>query len=787
MSHATDIRQVSAEGPDPRRWLALPVIALAQLMVVLDATIVNIALPSAQHDLHITDANRQWVVTAYTLAFGGLLLLGGRIADYAGRKRTFLIGLIGFAAASAVGGAATDTAMLLSARAAQGAFGALLTPSALSLLAVMFTDPGERGKAFGVYGAIAGGGSAVGLVLGGVLTEYLNWRWCLYVNAPIAVIAAIGALLVLHNTKATGRARYDIPGVILATGGLVALVYGFTKAQTDGWRAHVTLGLIAAGVLLLLIFVVVEMRIKNPLLPLRIVASRHRGGAYLSVLLAVVGMFALFFFLNFYLQNIRHYSAVRTGLAFLPITGGVLFSSAICSKLLSHVQPRFLMGPGLLIAAGGMVLLTRLGVTTAYVSHVLPSLILVGVGLGGVMVPAISTATLGVRPQDTGVASAAVNTAQQIGGSLGTALLNTIAANATTHYLTTHPRTPLSVPNGAVHGYNIASAWGAGIMAAAGILALILVNAPRLRDSGSPVAEPLPQSPSVPDVPALNGSSATRAPMPSGGPALPQPNTAVAVAERPAPPRELAHVVAGTVAHGAGPVSDATLTLIDAAGRQIGRGSADPAGAYELTVPDRGHYVLIAHAPGYQPKAAALEVQNGRVTADIRLAGAAELVGLVSTPAGKSISGAAVTLTNAVGEVVAARRTDTDGSYEIADLQAGGYTLVVVAGTHTPAAIPVELSSSGKTRQDIQLACGAVLRGNIRAGAERRAVPGARVTLTDARGGVVASSDTDESGKYEFGEIPAGDYTLTASGYPPVTGPISIDGATEHDITLSYR
>jgi hypothetical protein len=419
------------------------------------------------------------------------------------------------------------------------------------------------------------------------------------------------------------------------------------------------------------------------------------------------------------------------------------------------------MGPGLLIAAGGMVLLTRLGVTTPYVSHVLPTLILVGIGLGGVMVPAISTATLGVRPQDTGVASATVNTAQQVGGSLGTALLNTIAANATTHYLTTHPQ---NIPAGAVHGYNVASAWGAGIMAAAGILALLLVNAPRLRATA-----PIPDK--TPDAPVL----------PEPAPPLPK------MVERPAPPPELTHVIAGTVAHGAGPVTDATLTLIDAAGRQIGRGSADPSGTYELPVPNRGHYVLIAHAPGYEPKAAALEVINGRVNADIRLAGAAGLVGAVSTPSGKPISGAAVTLTNAVGEVVAARRTGSDGSYEIADLQADGYTLVVVAGTHSPAAVPIELGRSGRTRQDIQLACGAVLRGNVRAGAAGQGLSGARVTLTDARGSVVASAETNASGKYEFGEIPAGDYTLTASGYPPVTGPISVDGETEHDIVLSHR
>jgi MFS family permease len=290
----------AAAPSDPKRWIALGVIAVSQLMVVLDASIVNIALPDAQKSLGISDVNRQWVITAYTLAFGGLLLLGGRIADYVGRKRIFIIGLIGFAAASALGGVAQDQAMLFGARALQGAFAAVLAPAALSLVTVTFTETRERARAFAVYGAISGGGAAIGLIVGGILTQYASWRWCLLVNVPIAAAAAAAALVYVRESKAHGDTKYDIPGAVLVTGGLVSLVYGFTEAAKTGvgWGAASTLGYLILAVVLLVGFVVVEARSANPLLPLRVVLDRNRGGSYLASLLVGAGLFAMFLFLT---------------------------------------------------------------------------------------------------------------------------------------------------------------------------------------------------------------------------------------------------------------------------------------------------------------------------------------------------------------------------------------------------------------------------------------------------------------------------------------------------------
>src|SRR4051794_38296482 len=286
----------------------LAVLGLAQLMVILDATIVNIALPSAQQDLGFSDADRQWVVTAYSLAFGGLLLLGGRLADMFGRRRMLLVGLAGFAAASALGGAATGFGTLVAARAVQGGFGAVLAPSALSLLTITFTDPKERGKAFGIFGAIAGAGAAIGLLLGGLLTEYLSWRWCLYVNVPIAVAAGIGALVFIQRVEPTKGVRLDIPGAVLAVLGLSGLVYGFARAATDGWGDPITVTVLVVAVLLLIGFVLLQRRLEHPLLPLRVVLDRRRGGAYLAMMLSAIGMFAIFLFLTYYLQQILGFS-----------------------------------------------------------------------------------------------------------------------------------------------------------------------------------------------------------------------------------------------------------------------------------------------------------------------------------------------------------------------------------------------------------------------------------------------------------------------------------------------
>jgi EmrB/QacA subfamily drug resistance transporter len=476
---ANGVRQ-TAQAPDSRRWLALAVIALAQLMVVLDATVVNVALPSAQHALHITDADRQWIVTAYTLTFGGLLLLGGRIADYFGRKRTFLIGLIGFAAASALGGAASNAAMLFSARALQGAFGALLAPAALSLITVTFTETKERARAFGVFGAISGGGAAIGMISGGLLTEYATWRWCLLVNIPIALIAFAAAVPLVRESRAHGNTRYDLPGAVLATGGLAALVYGFTKAasEQDHWTAAPTIAWLAVAVLLLAGFVVWESRTANPLLPLRVVLDRNRGVSYLVSIMIGAGLLGMFLFMTYYLQLTLHYSALKTGLAYLPFSGGIIVAAGLAAQLLPRVGPRVLMTTGGVLATGAMVWLTQLDLNSSYVTHILPSFIAMSLGMGLMFVPLSSTALSGVGNHDAGVASAMVNTTQQVGGSLGTALLNTIFTTTLASYVASHGSSPIGQAHGAIRGYNVAFTVSAVLLAASALLTVLFIRKP---------------------------------------------------------------------------------------------------------------------------------------------------------------------------------------------------------------------------------------------------------------------------------------------------------------------
>ena len=463
-----------------RRWLILFVIAIAQLMVVLDATVVNIALPSAQEALAFTNDQRQWVITAYALAFGSLLLLGGRIGDLFGRKRAFVIGLVGFAGASALGGFAQSFEVLVAARALQGVFGALLAPAALSLLTTTFTDPDERNKAFGIFGAVAVGGAAIGLILGGVLTEYLNWRWCLFVNLAFAVPAAIAASGMLHNVVPERRARIDVPGTLTATSGLFAIVYGLANAATHSWTDGVTIGMLVAGAILLVAFVVIQRRSAAPLLPLRVVLDRDRGGSFLAMLLSGAGMFAVFLFLTYYLQLTLEFSPIESGLAFLPMTLAIVISAVSGStKLLPKIGPRPMIGGGMMIAAFGLLLLTGIGVDTAYTTHVLPGIMVIGAGLGLVFSAAMATSTFGVQPSDAGVASAMVNTMQQIGGSIGTALLSTLAASAVTSQLASVAGRPdpAALAHAAVHGYTTAFWWAAGIYAVGALVCGALLTA----------------------------------------------------------------------------------------------------------------------------------------------------------------------------------------------------------------------------------------------------------------------------------------------------------------------
>jgi EmrB/QacA subfamily drug resistance transporter len=461
--------------PDPQRWAILAVVVVAQLMVVLDASIVTIALPSAQHALHISVANRQWVITAYTLAFGGFLLLGGRIADYGGRKRMFAVGLIGFASASALGGLAVNQAMLFGARALQGAFAALMAPAALSILNITFQDnPGERAKAFGAYGAVSGAGGAIGVLAGGLLTEYASWRWCLLVNVPLALITALAATRVVHESRATGTTRYDLPGAFLSTLGLVSLVYGFTKASSDGWASTPTLVFLSIAVVLLTAFVVLESRTSHPLLPLRVILERNRGGSFLASFLMGAGLFAMFVFLSYYLQTVLHYSALKAGVAFLPFAGGLILAATASASIVPRIGPRIPMASGILVGAAGLGWLSQIGVHSSFWVSVLGPLLLMSVGLG-LAFPALSnTALTNVQVEDSGVASAMVNTTQQIGGSLGTALLNTVAATATAGFIRANGRS--SVSAGLVHGYAVAFAVGAGLLVVAAIVAFVLVQ-----------------------------------------------------------------------------------------------------------------------------------------------------------------------------------------------------------------------------------------------------------------------------------------------------------------------
>jgi EmrB/QacA subfamily drug resistance transporter len=486
---------LSDDEPYPRRWLALAVIAVTVLMIILDATIVNIALPSVSKDLTISAATQQWIVTAYTLTFGGFLLLGGRIADFWGRKRTYLVGAAGFALASAVGGLAVNEQMLFIARAAQGAFGALLGPASLALLTVLFTDAKERAKAFAVYGAIAGGGSAVGLLLGGVLTEYADWRWCFWVNIPVAIVAIAAAIPFVPESRAPGETSYDVPGAVLVTVGLTSLVYGFTRvaqaaqqnaakgSTATGWSEPWALFFIGAGILLVAAFVVVELRVRNPLLPMRLVLDRNRGGAYLTSTLVGAGLIGAFFFLSLYFQQVLAYTPIEAGLASLPSTLGVLIAAGAASGLVPKLGPRPLMVSGGVLAAGGLFILSFLTVDSSFWSFAFPGELLLGLGLGFTFVPLANLALVGVGTHDAGAASAVLQAVQQVGASIGTALLATLSVAAITASITAaakageNPKDPAVGLQAQVDGYTTAFTWAAGLLLVAAIVSLLLVKA----------------------------------------------------------------------------------------------------------------------------------------------------------------------------------------------------------------------------------------------------------------------------------------------------------------------
>ncbi len=653
---------VPAAAPDTsRRWLGLGVIALSQLMIVVDATIINVALPAMTGSLRISPENRQWVITVYTLTFGGLLLIGGRVADYLGLRKAFVIGLIGFGIASGFGGAAQNLPLLLSARAAQGLFGALLAPAALALLANTFSDARERAKAFAIFGAVAGGGSAVGLVLGGVLTEYASWRWTMYINIPIAAITVAGAYLLLDEHRGEHPGRLDLLGTVLATAGLVSLVYSFSEAERHGWGQPRTLGLLGLGIVLLALFIVSQRMVSNPVLPLRVLADRTRGGANVAVGLASVAMFGVFFVLTFFMQGVLGYSPVKTGVGFLAITGGIIVSSGVVSAIGHKVPPRLILGAGLLGAALGAVLLSHLSMTSTYTANLLPALILIGLSLGCVFVPSFNAATIGLAPRDASVASAIINTSQQVGGSLGVALLSTVGANQAKDWIAHHGADPMNLLQAQVVGSTAAARWAAVILLLAAVLVAVLVNIrkldlsmtgetalPLVAEEGAAeaalmpfaIAEAVAANHAVPpsvtatvsekltDVPtaprrssdgdsagwAASGAPGANPIIGSGADRAHPPVLAGARVEPTAAAPRAMVVPSSTASVGASfdaqavvrdasgaPVAGAVWTVLDTAGRQLGHGRSDASGVFGFAAADQTDVVLVVRHPGAPP------------------------------------------------------------------------------------------------------------------------------------------------------------------------------------------
>ena len=425
------------------KGLALAVISIAQLMVVLDATVVNVALTSIRaDDLGFTNTSLRWVITAYSLAFGGLLLFGGRTGDLFGRRRMFLFGVGLFGFSSLLGGLAQSGAWLIAARALQGVGGAIAAPTALALIATTFDEGDERNRAFGVYAAMAASGGALGLLLGGILTDLVSWRWTLFINAPIALFVLLVGPRVLGESQGAGT-RLDIPGVITATGGMTALVYGFSRAADSGWGDSLTLTALAVAAILLTVFVLVERRVTAPLLPLRMLANRNRSGAYLAMLLLACAMFTTFFFASQYQQEVHGWSPMRTGIGFLPMPATIMFMSlVVVRRLIPRIGTRPFLTVGPLFAVASMLVMSTLDVDSSYL-HFLAGLLLLGFGMGCVFVPLTVTAVTGVHHHESGLASALLNTGQQVGGAIGLSVLGTIAAHVgrdRAHELAQHGR-----------------------------------------------------------------------------------------------------------------------------------------------------------------------------------------------------------------------------------------------------------------------------------------------------------------------------------------------------------
>jgi EmrB/QacA subfamily drug resistance transporter len=471
------MRPETAPAPDPRRWLILALVVVAQFMVVLDVAIVNVALPSIQDDLHFSQDSLQWVITSYSILFGGVLLLGGRLADLLGRRRLFMAGLVLFTVFSLLDGLAWNETSLIVFRAAQGLGAALLSPAALSILTTTFEEGRERNLALGIWGAASGSGGAAGVLLGGALTSWFSWSWIFYLNVPIGIVVLIVTPFLLGETRAVLAHRsLDLPGAVSITGGTMLLVYGMTRATEHGWGSGLAVASFAAAAVLLVSFVAIEARTKAPLLPLRLFRLRTLSGSNVAGLLLGAAVFSQFFLLTLYMQQVLHYSPLKTGVAYIALTLAIIAFSGVAQSLALRVGVRRVLAIGMVLSAAGLVLYGRLPPDGHYFWDVFPAFLLSGIGLAMAFVPMTIGALTGVEPEDAGVASGLINTGQQVGGAIGVALATTLATTYTGHYVTGHPGSTAFSPAALTHGFSIAFYVLAGISIAAGVFSWLIME-----------------------------------------------------------------------------------------------------------------------------------------------------------------------------------------------------------------------------------------------------------------------------------------------------------------------
>jgi EmrB/QacA subfamily drug resistance transporter len=467
---------VSESAPISRKGLALALLAAAQFIVVLDASIVNVALPSMGRDLDFATEDLSWVVNAYTLVFGGFLLLGGRMADLLGRRRVFVAGLILFSAASLAGGLAQSPGWLVAARAVQGLGAAILSPAALSIITTTFAEGAERNRALGVWGAVAGSGGAAGVLFGGLLTEYAGWEWVLFVNVPIGLAVAFFATRILPESKIDGPRHFDAAGAVTVTAGLSLLVYALVDTVNAGWGSTQTIGLIALSLLLLAGFLVIESRSKSPLVSFGIFRNRTLTGANVVGLLVAMSLFSMFFFVSLYMQNVLGYDALKAGLAYLPLAFGIIVSAGLASVLVTRIGFKPTLIAGLLLTAGGLIWFGQVSVDGEYLSDILPASLLAAFGLGLAFVPMTIAAVSGVSGREAGLASGLINTSQQVGGALGLAILATVANSRTDDVMAAAGGAKAALPTALTEGFQDAFMVGAGFAIVGAILAAVLIS-----------------------------------------------------------------------------------------------------------------------------------------------------------------------------------------------------------------------------------------------------------------------------------------------------------------------